>query len=304
MVEGELFGRYLKVYTEGDFNVDFSDLHCKISIQNTDTTRPYACDVRVYNIKRSTCSGIKCGDTLTVDAGYNNLHGVIFVGKVVQVRYGRVGGVNTYLDIRCMTNENLITKPVYKTLSKESTRKVVLDEIGNRAEIFLKTGLVPSLNDKYPRGKTVVGNTLKFYKNIGFTMDATFVFENNTYTIFDLDKLELAETVILSSKTGLIGRPQLTLQGITGRCLINPNIKVGVCVKIAQESIDDYLVPTQYAKSIPPVPEYDLNGLYWILQTNYELDNRGLEWYINFTAVASNTSRSVVGKAFALQNGG
>lgn len=304
MVENSLFERYLKVFTEGEFSVDFSDLHCKISIQHTDTTRPYSCDIRVYNINRSTCSNIKCGDKLTIDAGYKNLHGVIFIGKVAQVRYGRVDGVNTYLDIRCMANENLVTKPVYKTLSKEKTRKILLNEIGSVADFLLKSGNVPSLEDTYKRGKTVVGSPYKFFKSISFTMDATFVFENNTYTIFDLDRLDLAEVIELSATSGLIGRPQLTLQGISGKCLINPNIKVGVCVKIKESSIDDYLVPTQYSKSIPPVPQYDLKGLYWILQTNYELDNRGTEWYINFIAVASNTSRAVVGKAFALQNGG
>ena len=137
MVENTLFGRYLKVYTEGEFSVDFSDLHCKISIQHTDTTRPYSCDIRVYNMKRSTCSGIKNGDILKIDAGYENLHGIIFIGKIVQVRFGRVDGVNTYLDIRCMANENLITKPVYKTLSKEKTIQELINLFEDTTLSFL-----------------------------------------------------------------------------------------------------------------------------------------------------------------------
>jgi len=54
--------------------------------------------------------------------------------------------------------------------------------------------------------------------------------------------------VVLNSRTGLVGWPVQTFNGIEARCLLNPRIKAGAMIQIDQASIQKQELSTTYTQ--------------------------------------------------------
>lgn len=293
----KLFDRYLSLFTTGAFTVKLDELHCKISISGATTGSPNICDVNIYNIAYNTVAKIKAGDILTVDAGYKDLHAIIFTGKIVNTRYGKVNGVDTYLNLQC-NNIEIQNKIIAETYSKNTSKAIVMQGMTSKAGLVGISGLNHIPRDQYRRAKVVFGTAQDVLKPIERSNDLYFSFNGKQYAIYDIGNLIAADVVILNKDTGLIERPKITQQGIEGRCLVNPRIKVGSMVQIMRTSIDEFKQDLSYSgqgKATLAMP-YDADGLYWIVKTSFSLDNRGKEWYIDFQAVNSTSVRAAGSK--------
>ena len=292
----KLFDRYLKITTTGQFNVSLEDLHCKIVVSGAETGAPNRCDVNIYNISQQTVSSIKAGDKITIDAGYKDLHGVIFEGEILYTRYGKVNGVDTYLNLQC-NNLNINNKMIAQTLSKNESISSLVKAVSDKVGLVGIEGLNYIPRDQYIRSKPIFGTAQDILNVVSKSNGLYFMFNGEKYSIFDINNLMVAKTTILNKDTGLISRPKITQQGVEGRCLINPNIKVGSMVQIMQSSIDEFKADLSYAglgKATGAI-SYDPKGLYWIIKTVFSLDNRGKEWYIDFQAVNSKSVKAPFG---------
>ena len=292
----KLFDRYLEIKTEGMYNVSLEDLHCKILVSGAETGAPNRCDVNIYNISRKTVSSIKAGDKITIDAGYKGFHGVIFEGEIQFTRYGKVNGVDTYLNLQC-NNFSINNKIIAQTLSKNESIANLVKTVSDKVGLVGVEGLNYIPKDQYIRSKPIFGTAQDALNIVSKSNGLYFMFNGEKYSIFDINNLVVAKTTILNKDTGLISRPKITQQGIEGRCLINPNIKVGSMVQIMQSSIDEFKPDLSYSglgKATAAMP-YDPKGLYWIIKTVFSLDNRGKEWYIDFQAVNSKSVKAPLG---------
>ena len=235
----KLFDRYLKITTTGQFNVSLEDLHCKIVVSGAETGAPNRCDVNIYNISQQTVSSIKAGDKITIDAGYKDLHGVIFEGEILYTRYGIVNVVDTYLNLQC-NNLNINNKMIAQTLSKNESISSLVKAVSDKVGLVGIEGLNYIPRDQYIRSKPIFGTAQDILNDVAKSNGLYIMFNGDKYSIFDINNLLAAKTTILNKDTGLISRQMITHQVVEGRCLINPNIKVGSMVQIMQSSIDEF----------------------------------------------------------------
>jgi hypothetical protein len=90
------------------------------------------------------------------------------------------------------------------------------------------------------------------------------------------------QAVVITSKTGMIGTPQQTTEGIDVKALLNPNIKVHGRIQLDNASIArmkiDFWTPGSPANTPSPISH---DGFYYALLVEHSGDTRGQEWYSN-----------------------
>ena len=91
------------------------------------------------------------------------------------------------------------------------------------------------------------------------------------------------EAVELNPATGLIEAPTQTEDGIEGKCLLNPQIKLNTLIHIDPSLIEE-AKKAKGGKS--KTKALAVGGVYRILSLAYEGDTRGDDWYVSFQAVA------------------
>jgi len=104
--------------------------------------------------------------------------------------------------------------------------------------------------------------------------------------------------VVLTSKTGLIGTPQQTNEGVNCRCLLNPFIKIAGRVQIDNRSVERLKINLSVPNSAANIPApVNADGIYYVLVVEHKGDTRGTDWYSDLVtlnvAVTSNPINSV-----------
>ena len=88
------------------------------------------------------------------------------------------------------------------------------------------------------------------------------------------------QAVLLTSKTGLVGTPEQTNDGIKARCLLNPLLKIAVRVKINEEDVASAKLPDTTKDSSANKPaDISKDGIYRLLTVEHSGDTRGNDWY-------------------------
>jgi hypothetical protein len=98
------------------------------------------------------------------------------------------------------------------------------------------------------------------------------------------------EAVVLTSGTGLLGRPEQTEDGIEIVSLLNPLLKIGSRVQIDNASINQASVNTQSLGGFPtfqsPVPFFAN-----ISNAEHEGDTRGKPWWTRMVCLTVDSIR-------------
>jgi hypothetical protein len=109
----------------------------------------------------------------------------------------------------------------------------------------------------------------------------------------------------MNARTGMIGYPRATNQGILVTCLLNPAIKVAGLIRINNKDINQtnapggstaiFGFPTPKSKDFIAFATAD--GIYRVIVREHEGDSRGEPWYTNLTclAVDATTAKIVAG---------
>jgi hypothetical protein len=114
------------------------------------------------------------------------------------------------------------------------------------------------------------------------TSDASFSIQNEKITIISKKKALPGERVVINSKTGMVGTPQQTNEGVNLKCLINPTIKVGGEIQLNNKDVADFKINLAVPNSAANIPApYTYDGVYYVLVIEYEGDTRGVPWYCN-----------------------
>lgn len=183
---------------------------------------------------------------ITIDAGYQDNHGVIFHGQIRQAIYGRESPTDTLLQLICSTFDLEYTYgTVNKSLSAGST---MMDHFNHAVQAMaavtqssIAVGYIdPALNISqpvYPKSVQLYGQANRVLWRIARSKQANVFDDQDKIHLLGYANTMPGGAIVLNSQTGLVGTPTLDSGGLMARSLINPSIRIGGTVQIAQSLI-------------------------------------------------------------------
>lgn len=285
----------------GSDGLDLSELRVVFRTSQADTQAPNNAAIRVYNLSDETSNQIEKEFTrVTLQAGYQEgAFGIIFDGGIKQTRRGRENATDTYLDLLCADGDQGYNFGVVNTsLAAGSTPaerlKAATDAM---AGYGVQQGYTPELaGGILARGKVLYGMARNHLNQVTQTTGTTWSIQNGQVQVLPLTGYLPGEAVVLTSKTGLIGQPEQTEQGIRAKCLLNPKIVCGGLVKINNADINRTVnltgAPVRFDQytGLQLLATVADDGLYRVYVAEYEGDTWGNEWSTDLTCLAVNPS--------------
>jgi len=308
---------FLVVAGDSGEGIDLSQMHIKFHITQSDKESPNAAVIRVFNLSEDTVRRIT-GKTpveftrVVLKAGYKNgSSGTIFDGTIKQFRKGRENATDTYLDIlasyldieynHALVNASL---PAEQT-SLDNRLKVLSNATGIPVNYVVGSnegagGVVLS------RGKVFWGQARVYARSLADTLQSTWSLNNGTIQIIPFQSYLPNEAVVLTSRTGLVGVPEQTEEGIKCRCLLNPKIQVGGRIQIDNASINTTFAQAAQAfeggqlafnrniDALQRFADIAADGQYRVYVAEHVGDTRGNEWYTDIIGLAIDSSSEKV----------
>lgn len=285
------------IVSDGTSGIDMSELHFSFQVNADDVLSPNTADIRVWNPAPQTVTKIWGGPgaisefkRVTLQAGYKNgAYGVVFDGTIVQLRAGKANGTDSYLDIHAANYDRAFNfATVNRSFPAGSTAQQRVDAVveGMNAYGVTLAGGVQITGGILPRGKVLFGLGRDELRLIGKSTGHTWTFQDDgTIVAIPLTGYLPNEIVVLNSETGLVGRPEVTQNGISANCLLNPRIQVGNRVKIDNKALNRTKITNRTAGG-PNSPAATgllaseaADGVYRVVVHEMEGDTRGNAWY-------------------------
>lgn len=290
---------------EGDKALDLSEMRFRFQTAQQDVESPNTVSIRVYNLSEDTIKKIR-GEysRVVLQAGYIEApFGVIFDGTIRQYRIGKDNDqISTYLDILAADGDVAYnfgvvnTTQAAGTTSKQRLDAAVLQAYGPHG-VTMGKNMIPPTGGVLPRGKVLFGLARASIRAEAQTQGSTWQIANGKVDIVPLDGYLPGEAVVLTAQSGLIGRVEMTEDGMRCRALLNPKLIVGGLVKIDNRSINQtvaakgaeiqggQLAYNRYA-GIQLLASTSADGLYRVYVAEYVGDTRGDDWYVDLTCLS------------------
>ena len=285
----------LIVYGTNLNGLDLSNLRIKFSVKQSDSQSPNAADIRVYNVSNETALsmlinlnppsgiGFSTPGRVVLQAGYQSNFGVIFQGNIKQIILGRESATDTFVDIvagdgHLAYNYAIVNTTIAAGSSPMNQINAAASSMGNYGTTL---GYISPLQQtKLPRSKVMYGNARNYLRAVAQSQNNTWSIQNEKITFIKKTSYLPGTAVILTSKTGLIGTPQQTNEGVNVKCLLNPNIQVGGRINIAEATVQNFKINLQNVNSPANIaPPLTQDGTYYVLTLEQQGDTRGVEWY-------------------------
>lgn len=279
--------RYFKLTVGGaGVNLDLSEFRVRFHVKSYESSTPQHVELYVYNLANGTEKKIiKEFANVKIEAGYQDSHGVIFDGDLKQRRSGRENPVDTFLSILAISGyKGNGYSVVNKALEKGHTKRDVVDACMKAfQEMGLKPGYITDLGkDKAPRGSSLFGMARDVLRTVCVGSNASFYFENGKVNVKKNGEFKPGSTIILNSQTGMIGRPEQTIDGIIVRMLLDPNVQIGTKIQINESSINRAAYsPATLAEGQNQLLDTIIaaDGIYQAISVDHFGDTRGVPWY-------------------------
>ena len=325
----KLYKRFCRLVVAEDSRnemaVDFSQFRVVFSITNMVSGAPPTADIRIYNVSDDTVSRIRQeGQKVILEAGYEESRAVIFQGDLVQRYKGTVGDkedfrMDSILQIVARTNDKAHTYAMINTslpAGADASRlaKRILDEYG---KYDIKPGKIPDLSGaKLTRGKVYYGPLKSVLDNFCRTHELQSCYYGDELSVIPVKETFGEAPVVLNEKTGLIGKPVMSISGLKVKTLMRPEIKLNTTLQIANSDIvyDSSNNTTANASSgtgqkaasagktegtekDAAKNTVDVNGLYKIVSITHKGDTRGNDWYMEMVCTAANPTEKQSGSS-------
>lgn len=267
----------LIVADQAGSGLDLSQLRIVFNIKKTSAETPNSAEIRVYNLTQDTMAQITKEFTqVLLQAGYEDNYGLIFSGNIKQVKLGREGATDNYLDIAAGDGDDAYNFAIVNTtLAAGSTpSEQVLASLRAMQRLGVGAGYIGETKQAtLPRGKVMFGMARDYVRNVAESSNAAWSIQDGKLQILQRTALLPGEAVVLNSRTGLVGVPEETNDGLKVQCLLNPKIRIGGIVQITD----------------------GLNqGIYTAIATEHSGDNRGQEWYTTIDALNVDATTNTV----------
>lgn len=274
----------LVVADQAGNGLDLSGLRVKFAIKKSDAQTPNSAEIRVYNLAEETANRIRREFTrVTLQAGYESNFGVVFDGNIKQIRIGRENGTDSYLDIAAGDGDDAYNYAVVNTtLAAGATQR---DQINASSAALSSRGVGDGFIDstppaKLPRGKVMYGMARNYLRQSAEASEASWSVQDGKLQLVKLTGVLPNQAVVLNSKTGLVGTPEQTNDGIKARCLLNPNLKIGGKVQINEDDVAQAKIEnTDKNNPVNKPAAIEKDGFYRLLVVEHSGDTRGNDWY-------------------------
>lgn len=287
----------LLVSTRAGKGLDLSNFRVKFSIKRSTAQTPNAADIRVYNVSKETAIQIRSEfKKVVMQAGYTGNFGIIFQGNIKQVIIGRESATDTFIDIIAGDGDNFYNHAIVNTTLAAGSNQQ--DQI----KACIKTGAALGITAGYlggttetpalPRGKALFGNSRNYLRASARTTNNEWSIQDGQVTFIPKATYLPGEAVVITSKTGMVGTPEQTNEGVNVKCLINPKIKIGGRAKLDNYTIkllpvNLTLTPGSATNTQVPLAS---NGVYFVLAIEHSGDTRGVDWYTKLICLYINAT--------------
>ncbi len=271
--------------------LDLSELHVSFRTFSATTQSPAHATIRVYNVADATAKSIQQEfKQVFLQAGYGDNFGLIFSGGLKQVRKGRENATDTFIDLIAAHADEAYNWSVVNTTlaagwSQSDYRAALLQSM---AQYGIVSGYSPAFAPtRMPRGKVCYGMTRDYMRQLADASGTQWSVQNGQLQMVPVNDVLPGPAVVLTSATGMIGNPVQTVDGIVVKSLLNPNIRPGTQVQIANASIQQAAISTNYdAKNF--FPSLDDDGFYKVYAMSQSGDTRGQDFYTEMICAGLN----------------
>jgi hypothetical protein len=284
--------RYCKLTVEGGGEaIDLSELRIRFAVDQHTLQTPNVADITITNLSDQTAQKIKNeGALVTLEAGYQASHGLIFKGQIIQKRKGRENPVDTYLSILAQGGDQAYNHAVVnRTLAAGHTYKDQVYAAHEAMKPFgISLGYITDLGSKkMPRGRVLFGMARDVLRTISISTGTSWSINNNQLTVVKDSEAAPGGAIVLNSRTGLIGLPTQTIDGIRVTCLLNAKITPGTLIQIDQGDIQEAKFDPGYLGTVnnSMIPTTADDGFYKVLVVNHSGDTRGDTWYSDMLCI-------------------
>jgi hypothetical protein len=139
------------------------------------------------------------------------------------------------------------------------------------------------------------GATRDYLRYTDKTTDTTWSIQDGQLQLVPINTVPSAQAIELTSASGLIGFPTITQKGINVRCLINPLIKIGSQINLANSKLQGYHYGLGLGQNVGLFLEAiktNADGYYRVLWIEHTGDTRGNQWYSDIICVSIDSSYS------------
>ncbi|MGX6999917.1 phage protein [Caballeronia sp. KNU42] len=290
--------------------LELSELRFKFFTRVADEQAPNTLYVRIYNLSAGTVNKIgKEFNSITLQAGYENggNYGVVFQGTIKQTATGRERSVDNYVDVWAADGDEFYNFAVISlALKAGQTPEQVINAIQSAPSVNgvsalpfagdasgLIAGAGGGTAQALSRGKSLFGMTRDYARDWSNKYGYSWSMQNGQFVVVPITGYRPGEAAVLSSTTGLIGIPEATADGVKARALLNPLIRIGCLVQIAQSDINQITTQQQGLTYSPAVATVTTAaGFYRVLVAEMSGDTRGNDWFSDLTCLAVDISAS------------
>ncbi|HDR9068982.1 TPA: hypothetical protein QDA90_004313 [Burkholderia vietnamiensis] len=300
----EQFGRKVSLIIGFDSGeaLDLSELRIVFRVQRGDLQTPNSARIRVYNVSETTARRAQKEFTRVVlQAGYEGNYGIIFDGSLVQVRRGRESQTDTYLDITAADGDMAYNFAVVNTtLAAGSTPE---DHVKVCTAAMVKFGVGegyrPDLGGRpLPRGKVMFGMARDYLETVARSTQTLWSIQDGKVQMVPETSYVPGEIPDINYKSGMVGLPQQTQNGITVKMLLNPSVKIGRLIHLNNASVQQY----EYGIGIQDQPnngmiatqnKFNSDAFYYVMTNEHWGDTRGNDWYTEVICLAVDATAGV-----------
>jgi hypothetical protein len=287
---------------DGTEAIDLSKLHIRFSTKQWTTESGNTADIRVYNLDEPTAKTLEqdCSGVI-LNAGYlGEEPQTIFDGTIIQVRRGQhETPADRYCDITAMEGDLALSYQIIKiSVGNGSTYaqrlKVIAQALGYPDVDQLPDTLPDDALGSLPRGYTMFGKASDEMRDHAMQGNSNWSIQGGKLQLVAYHGYLQSEVVEINGKTGMIGYPEQSQDGIRVKCLLNPRLICNTRIRLNNGDIDVeelQLGQSEVGANIagsplgrPLIAEAD--GLYRILVLEHSGDTRGQEYYSTMICIA------------------
>ncbi|RQU63890.1 hypothetical protein DF143_07045 [Burkholderia cenocepacia] len=284
------FGRKVSLIIGPDSGdaLDLSGLRIVFRVQRGDLQTPNSARIRVYNVSDNTAQRTAAEFTRVVlQAGYEGNYGIIFDGSIIQVRRGRESPTDTYIDITAADGDMAYNFAVVNTtLAAGSTHADVVNAcLKAMGKFGVTAGYIVDLpSNPMPRGQVLFGMARDHLETVARSTQTLWSIQDGQLQIVPETSYVPGEIPVINARSGMVGLPEQTQNGITVRMLLNPGVKIGRLIQLDNSSIQRYEFSLSSADAIANrntslQNKINGDGFYYVMSNEFWGDTRGNDWY-------------------------
>ncbi len=305
----------LTVTQEGEnpMEIDLSGLRVRFHVSQATAARPCTAEISVYNVSDAVVNAIQNPTrnflkrsfvSVTLEAGYQENHAVVFKGDLWWKSVGVESETDTFLRLIAATgdraHQNAFTSA---SIPKGASPKDVVKTVTDTMDPYgVKLVVAPEYPEtKLLRGKTIYKMSRDALQDAADANGFTWAYTDRGIVAIAKDGAikEYDRVIVLDASSGLLERPEITVDGLKLRALLNPELEWGRLVQI-KSSIQRPDYSTEVSASAVETNRtanggtLDADGIYIIKSREFVGDTRSNDWYVDLLCIAYNTEAAPI----------